>query len=67
MHWVRPERIVEVKFTEWTADRELRTPVYLELRDDKDPRDVGVEETNVQRTPRKRPAQSAPQRPRRAG
>src|SRR5437773_10780350 len=34
-HWVRPELVAQVKFTEWTADRKLRHPVYLGLRDDK--------------------------------
>jgi bifunctional non-homologous end joining protein LigD len=39
-HWVRPELVAQVKFTEWTADNHLRHPVYLGLRDDKRPRDV---------------------------
>jgi bifunctional non-homologous end joining protein LigD len=34
-HWVRPELVAQVRFTEWTADRKLRHPVYLGLRDDK--------------------------------
>jgi len=43
-HWVRPDLLAEVKFTEWTDDEKLRHPVYLGLRDDKDPRDVHREE-----------------------
>src|SRR6266487_5306607 len=39
-HWVRPELVAQIKFTEWTADGKLRHPVYLGLRDDKRPRDV---------------------------
>src|SRR5262245_47119511 len=39
-HWARPELVAQVKFTEWTADGKLRHPVYLGLRDDKDPREV---------------------------
>ena len=39
-HWVRPELVAQIKFTEWTADDKLRHPVYLGLRDDKKPRDV---------------------------
>jgi len=39
-HWIRPELVAEVRFTEWTADGKLRHPVYLGLRDDKKPRDV---------------------------
>jgi bifunctional non-homologous end joining protein LigD len=34
-HWVRPELVVQVRFTEWTDDGKLRHPVYLGLRDDK--------------------------------
>ncbi len=32
--WVRPELVVEVKFTDWTSDGYLRQPIYLGLRDD---------------------------------
>jgi bifunctional non-homologous end joining protein LigD len=39
-HWVRPELVAQIKFTEWTADGKLRHPVYLGLRDDKKARDV---------------------------
>ena len=45
-HWVRPELIAQVKFTEWTADGKLRQPVYLGLRDDKRPEEVHREETS---------------------
>jgi bifunctional non-homologous end joining protein LigD len=48
-HWVKPEIVVEVKFNEWTADRRLRQPVFLGVRDDKDPKDVGLEGISVQR------------------
>jgi len=39
-HWVRPELVAQIKFTEWTADGKLRHPVYLGLRDDKKAADV---------------------------
>ncbi len=39
-HWVKPELVAQVKFTEWTADGRLRHPVYLGLRDDKKAKDV---------------------------
>jgi bifunctional non-homologous end joining protein LigD len=42
--WVEPDCVAEVKFTEWTDDGILRQPVFLGLRDDKDPKDV-VRET----------------------
>ena len=35
-HWVKPELVVQVRFTEWTAEGLLRHPVYLGTRDDKD-------------------------------
>ena len=46
-HWVRPELVAQIKFTEWTADGKLRHPVYLGLRDDKKPADVRREESTV--------------------
>ena len=52
-HWVRPEVVVEVKFNEWTADGRLRIPIFLGVRDDKDPHDVTKEATSVQRSARK--------------
>jgi bifunctional non-homologous end joining protein LigD len=33
-HWVRPDLVAQVRFTEWTDDGKLRHPVYLGLRDD---------------------------------
>jgi bifunctional non-homologous end joining protein LigD len=39
-HWVRPELVAEVKFTEWTDDNRLRHPTYLGLRDDVTPGSV---------------------------
>src|SRR5215203_106625 len=39
-HWIRPELVAEVKFTEWTADGKLRHPTYMGLRDDVEPSQV---------------------------
>jgi DNA ligase D-like protein (predicted ligase) len=39
-HWVRPELVASVAFTEWTADGRLRHPRFEGLRSDKSPRDV---------------------------
>ena len=56
-HWVRPRVVVEVKFNEWTADGKLRQPIFVGVRDDKDPAEVRREPvTKVARrarTPRK--------------
>ncbi len=38
--WVRPDRVVEVAFHEWTSVGSLRAPRFRGLRDDKAARDV---------------------------
>jgi bifunctional non-homologous end joining protein LigD len=48
-HWVEPKVVVEVKFSEWTADRRLRQPIFLGVRDDKNAADVGIEKASVQK------------------
>jgi DNA ligase D-like protein (predicted ligase) len=40
VHWVRPELVAQVGFSEWTPDGKLRHPRYLGLRDDKRPEQV---------------------------
>ena len=40
VHWVRPELVAEVVFSEWTADGRLRHPRFVGLRDDKPAGDV---------------------------
>jgi bifunctional non-homologous end joining protein LigD len=40
MHWVNPKFVAEIKFAEWTRDKKLRAPVFLGLREDKNPSDV---------------------------
>ncbi len=42
VHWVKPVRVAEIKFSEWTHETadgglKLRAPVFLGLREDKDP------------------------------
>ncbi|MBV8205878.1 MAG: non-homologous end-joining DNA ligase [Acidobacteria bacterium] len=55
MHWVKPQLVAEIKFTEWThgrasgrskgspADLKMRAPVYLGLRSDKAPQECVFE------------------------
>jgi bifunctional non-homologous end joining protein LigD len=38
--YLRPKLVAQISFQEWTADRKLRQPVYLGLRDDKRPQEV---------------------------
>jgi bifunctional non-homologous end joining protein LigD len=40
VHWVKPQLVCEVGFTEWTGDGRLRHPRYMGLRRDKRPREV---------------------------
>ena len=40
VHWVRPELVAEIAFTEWTSDGVLRHPSFQGLREDKAPTDV---------------------------
>jgi bifunctional non-homologous end joining protein LigD len=47
--WVKPELVAEIEYAEWTngadgGSPKLRAPVFLGLRDDKDPKDCLLEE-----------------------
>jgi bifunctional non-homologous end joining protein LigD len=49
--WVKPELVAEIEYAEWTKGADggspkLRAPVFLGLRDDKDPKDCLLEEAN---------------------
>lgn len=37
VQWIKPKLVAQVKFSEWTADRRMRQPVFLGLRTDKKP------------------------------
>jgi len=39
-HWVQPELVAQVTFTEWTRDGQMRHPVFVALRSDKAASDV---------------------------
>jgi bifunctional non-homologous end joining protein LigD len=38
-HWIRPELVAQVRFTEWTNEGSMRHPTFLGLREDKRARD----------------------------
>lgn len=40
VHWVKPELVAEIAFTEWTSDDVLRHPSFQGLREDKKATDV---------------------------
>jgi DNA ligase D-like protein (predicted ligase) len=42
--WVKPQRVVEVSFAEWTRDGSLRHAAFIGLRDDKQAKDVRRED-----------------------
>jgi bifunctional non-homologous end joining protein LigD len=46
--WLQPALVCQVRFMEWTRDGNLRQPVFLGLREDKEPRQV-VRETADER------------------
>jgi bifunctional non-homologous end joining protein LigD len=49
VHWVEPEMIVEINFSNWTNEKILRNPVFLGIRTDKKPKNITIEkETPVE-------------------
>ncbi|MBV8573210.1 MAG: non-homologous end-joining DNA ligase [Acidobacteriaceae bacterium] len=38
--WIKPELVVQVEFTDWTAANHLRHSKFAGVRDDKDPREI---------------------------
>jgi bifunctional non-homologous end joining protein LigD len=51
--WVKPALVAEIKFTEWTTAGEMRHPVYLGLRADKQAREVVREMETPVRKPKR--------------
>lgn len=52
-HWIKPELVAEIKFTEWTHETDeggikLRAPVFMGLREDKRPQECTFEEQAFQ-------------------
>jgi bifunctional non-homologous end joining protein LigD len=53
VYWVKPELVAEIEFAEWTggtsagSSPKLRAPVFLGLRDDKDPKDCLLDEART--------------------
>jgi bifunctional non-homologous end joining protein LigD len=39
-HWVKPDLVCEVVFTEWTSDGKIRHPSFQGLRADKNPKEI---------------------------
>src|SRR5260370_41024856 len=63
--WVKPELVCTVKYLEFTPDNQLRAPVFLGLRADKDPKECVREvaepvEKLVKEMPKSEPKHSGP-------
>jgi bifunctional non-homologous end joining protein LigD len=58
-HWVRPQLVAQVRYTEMTDDGRLRHPIYLGLRDDKAAAAVTRPRRADSRTPAPPPAPAA--------
>lgn len=43
VHWVKPIKVCEVSFSNWTEEGVLRTPVFLGMREDKPAVSIGKE------------------------
>jgi bifunctional non-homologous end joining protein LigD len=50
-HWVKPELVCEVVFTEWTTDGKIRHPSFQGLRADKDPKQITREKPTAIQAP----------------
>jgi bifunctional non-homologous end joining protein LigD len=38
--WIKPELVANIKFTDWTKEEVMRLPVFLGLREDKEPHEI---------------------------
>src|SRR5215211_6707753 len=42
-YWTKPELVVEIKFSNWTNEKIMRSPIFLREREDKTPRECLLE------------------------
>jgi bifunctional non-homologous end joining protein LigD len=47
VHWIKPELVAQIKYSEWTETGSLRHPVFIALRDDKEPKEVKKETSAI--------------------
>jgi bifunctional non-homologous end joining protein LigD len=56
VYWVKPELVAEIEYAEWTEGTntgrgpKMRAPVFLGLRDDKDPKECTLDQERTLRT-----------------
>lgn len=41
--WTQPELVVEIKFSNWTSEKIMRSPIFLRMREDKTPKECFLE------------------------
>jgi bifunctional non-homologous end joining protein LigD len=61
-HWVKPQLVCQVRYTEWTNEGKLRHPVFAGLREDKPAREVGRERAVAPPSPKKNVRKTTPPR-----
>ena len=62
-HWVAPELVAELRYSEWTRDGRLRHPAFLGLREDKAAAEVVIDREGAKAAGPSDPAPSAPASP----
>ncbi len=67
VQWLKPQRVGEVKFAEWTSDGRMRQPIFLGLRDDKDPHDAKFETKHEVKQEMEKAEQQTAEKNKRAG
>jgi len=45
--WVQPKLVCEIKFSEWTKEKIARHPIFLGLREDKNPKEIHLEKSST--------------------
>lgn len=56
IHWVDPEKVCEISFSEWTKDGHLRTPVFQGMRGDKPAEEIHKEKPKEKVTKKEKSA-----------
>lgn len=59
VHWVKPQLVCEMSFSEWTKEGYMRQPTFEGMRSDKKPSDVHRESSKHNASSTKKPAASA--------
>jgi len=65
-HWVKPQLVAQVSFTEWTSDGKLRHPAFHGLREDKPGTEVSRERPSRVDTGARANSEPTPKRTRRS-